>query len=108
VEFAAAAVRCCAGANRPSEAAMPDIAVIGAGGWGTAMAVTLAHKPGVRVRLLCTQEESGRQIIAARENVRLLPGVPIPEGVTVTLSAEEALTGADCWLVAVPTASCGW
>jgi glycerol-3-phosphate dehydrogenase (NAD(P)+) len=83
---------------------MPDIAVIGAGGWGTAMAVTLAHKPGVRVRLLCTQEASGRAVIAARENVRLLPGVPIPEGVTITLSAEEALTGAECWLVAIPTA----
>lgn len=83
---------------------MPDIAVIGAGGWGTAMAVTLAQKPDVRVRLLCTQEESGRQVIAARENVRLLPGVPIPDAVTITLSPEDALGGADCWLVAVPTA----
>ena len=83
---------------------MPDIAVIGAGGWGTAVAVTLAHKPDVRVRLLCTQEESGRQVIAARENERLLPGVRIPDAVTITLSPEEATAGADCWLVAIPTA----
>lgn len=83
---------------------MPQIAVIGAGGWGTAVAVTLAHKPDVRVRLLCTQEESGREVIAARENVRLLPGVRIPDAVTITLSADEALTGADGWLVAIPTA----
>lgn len=83
---------------------MPEIAVIGAGGWGTAIAVTLAQKPDVRVRLLCTQEESGRGIIQSRENVRLLPGVRIPESVRVTVSPEEAVTGADGWLVVVPTA----
>jgi glycerol-3-phosphate dehydrogenase (NAD(P)+) len=83
---------------------MPEIAIIGAGGWGTAMAVALAQKPDVRVRLLCTQEASGREILQARENVRLLPGVPIPEAVRITLSAEEATAGADCWLVAIPTA----
>lgn len=83
---------------------MPEIAVIGAGGWGTAIAVSLAHKPGVRVRLLCTQEASGREVIAARENVRLLPGVRIPDGVRITLDPEEATAGADGWLVAIPTA----
>jgi glycerol-3-phosphate dehydrogenase (NAD(P)+) len=83
---------------------MPDIAVIGAGGWGTAMAVTLANKPDVRVRLFCTQEPSGREVIARRENVPLLPGVRIPDSVTITLSAEEATAGADGWLVAIPTA----
>ncbi|MCU0702798.1 MAG: NAD(P)-dependent glycerol-3-phosphate dehydrogenase [Fimbriiglobus sp.] len=83
---------------------MPEIAVIGAGGWGTAVAVTLAQKPDVRVRLLCTQEASGREILAKRENVPQLPGVRIPDTVTITLSPEEALTGADGWLVAIPTA----
>jgi glycerol-3-phosphate dehydrogenase (NAD(P)+) len=83
---------------------MPDIAVIGAGGWGTAVAVTLAQKPDVRVRLLCTQEASGREIVRARENVRQLPGVTIPESVRLTLNVEEATTGADGWLVAIPTA----
>lgn len=83
---------------------MPDIAVIGAGGWGTAIAVTLAQKPDVRVRLLCTQEKSGHEIRAARENFRQLPGVKIPETVRITLSAEEATAGADGWLVAIPTA----
>lgn len=83
---------------------MPEIAVIGAGGWGTAIAVTLAQKPDVRVRLLCTQEASGRDIIQSRENVRLLPGVRIPENVRITLSPEEATAGADGWLVVIPTA----
>ena len=44
---------------------MPDIAVIGAGGWGTAVAVTLAQKPDVRVRLLCTQEAIGSSPITS-------------------------------------------
>src|SRR4051812_42762129 len=83
---------------------MPDIAVIGAGGWGTALAVTLAQKPDVRVRLLCTREATGGAVIAARENVRLLPGVPTPDSVNITLSPEEATAGADGWLVAIPTA----
>ncbi len=83
---------------------MPNIAVIGAGGWGTAVAVTLAQKPDVRVRLLCTREASGRHILAARENVPQLPGVKIPEIVRITLNAEEATADADGWLVAIPTA----
>ena len=83
---------------------MPTVAVLGAGGWGTAMAVVLANKPGMTVRLWAAQEQSGRELIATRENTRLLPGVRIPESVRITTSPAEATEGADCWLVVIPTA----
>ena len=38
-----------------------------------------------------------------RENVRLLPGVPIPPSVHLTTDAAEATAGADLWVAAIPT-----
>lgn len=79
-------------------------AVLGSGGWGTAVAVLLAQNPGHAVRLWCRREDAARDIRDRRENTRLLPGVPIPPGVLVTSDEAEAVAGADCWVVAVPTA----
>jgi glycerol-3-phosphate dehydrogenase (NAD(P)+) len=79
-------------------------AVIGAGAWGTAVAVLLAQKPGNRVRLWGARAESVRRLRDDRQNARLLPGVPIPEAVTVTADTREATEAADAWIVAVPTA----
>lgn len=83
---------------------MPTFAVLGAGGWGTAMAVVLAQKPDNRVRLWAAREATGRELIARRENARQLAGVPIPEAVTITTDPAAAVDAADCWVVAVPTA----
>ena len=83
---------------------MATFAVLGAGGWGTAVALTLAARPGVTVRLWAAREASGRDLIAKRENVRQLPGVRIPAAVTLTTDPKEATAGADCWVTAVPTA----
>src|SRR5689334_13206021 len=79
-------------------------AILGSGGWGTAIAVLLAQKPDHRVRLWSAHAESARQLREARENLRLLPGVPIPDAVLVTDDPAEAVAGADCWVTAVPTA----
>jgi glycerol-3-phosphate dehydrogenase (NAD(P)+) len=79
-------------------------AVLGSGGWGTANAVLLAQNPDHRVRLWSAHPESARQIREARENVRLLPGVPIPDSILVTGDPAEAVDGADCWVTATPTA----
>jgi glycerol-3-phosphate dehydrogenase (NAD(P)+) len=79
-------------------------AVLGSGGWGTAIAILLARKPEHRVRLWSAHVESGRQLLAARENARLLPGNVIPNSVHLTCSEEEAVRGADCWVSAIPTA----
>jgi glycerol-3-phosphate dehydrogenase (NAD(P)+) len=79
-------------------------AVLGSGGWGTAIAVLLAANPAHRVRLWSAREETGRRLREARENERLLPGVPIPPAVELTTDPAEAADAADCWVAAVPTA----
>ncbi|MCE9563747.1 MAG: NAD(P)-dependent glycerol-3-phosphate dehydrogenase [Planctomycetes bacterium] len=78
-------------------------AILGSGGWGTAIAVLLAQS-NHRVRLWSAHAEAAKQLNEARENVRLLPGVPIPESVIITDDAGEATDGADCWVTAIPTA----
>lgn len=79
-------------------------AILGSGGWGTAIAVLLAQNPDHRVRLWSALADSGRLLRERRENVPLLPGVPIPESVELTCEPAEAVAGADCWVSAIPTA----
>jgi glycerol-3-phosphate dehydrogenase (NAD(P)+) len=78
-------------------------AVLGDGAWGTAIAVHLAQNPRHTVRLWSAREANGRLLQERRENVRLLPGVRIPEAVELTLDAGRAVEGADLWVTAVPT-----
>jgi glycerol-3-phosphate dehydrogenase (NAD(P)+) len=78
-------------------------AVLGDGAWGTAIALLLAQDPGHRVTLWSAREANGRLLRERRENVRLLPGVPIPEQVELTLDVRRAVEGAALWVVAVPT-----
>jgi glycerol-3-phosphate dehydrogenase (NAD(P)+) len=79
-------------------------AVLGSGGWGTAVAVLLAQDPDHRVRLWGAHPETVKRVRIARENERLLPGVRIPEGVEITDDPAAATDGADCWVTAIPTA----
>lgn len=79
-------------------------AVLGSGGWGTAMAGLLAQHPEHSVRLWSAHAEVARQLNASRENRRLLPGVPIDPRIHITADEAEAAAGADCWIAAVPTA----
>ena len=77
--------------------------VLGAGAWGTAVALLLASNPRHRVVLWSAREETGRDLSQRRENVRLLPGVPIPENVELTTDIAAAVAGADLLVAAVPT-----
>ena len=77
-------------------------AVLGDGAWGTAIALLLAQNPQHRVRLWSARAENGRILQERRENVRLLPGVPIPDTVTLTLDAAAAVAAADLWIAAIP------
>jgi glycerol-3-phosphate dehydrogenase (NAD(P)+) len=78
-------------------------AVLGDGAFGTAIAILLAQDPRHRVRLWSAREENGRILRERRENVRLLPGVPIPESVALTMDVAEAVADADLWVAAIPT-----
>jgi glycerol-3-phosphate dehydrogenase (NAD(P)+) len=79
------------------------IAILGDGAWGTAIALLLAHNPEHRVILWSARAENGRLLQERRENVRLLPGVPIPAAIQLTTDIGHAVAGADLWVAAIPT-----
>jgi glycerol-3-phosphate dehydrogenase (NAD(P)+) len=79
-------------------------AVIGAGSWGTAMAVLLA-RGGLDVQLGCRTREQAEALAEARENERYLPGVALPETVVVKRAAEIEVAGLDLVCLAVPSRS---
>ncbi len=80
-----------------------QFAVLGDGAWGTAIALLLAHRPQHRVTLWSAREDNGRILRERRENIRLLPGVPIPESVELTTDITHAADSADLWIAAIPT-----
>jgi glycerol-3-phosphate dehydrogenase (NAD(P)+) len=69
------------------------LAVVNAGGWGTALAVLLGNA-GHEVRLWCRRAELADEIARERENRAYLPGVAVPAAVQPTASLEHALDGA--------------
>jgi glycerol-3-phosphate dehydrogenase (NAD(P)+) len=79
-------------------------AVIGAGSWGTAMAVLLA-RGGLEVRLGCRTREHAEQIAGTRSNDRYLPGVTLPDGIVVKRAADIELAGIDLVVLAVPSSA---
>src|SRR5262245_24458070 len=78
-------------------------AILGDGAWGTAVALLLARNPEHRVTLWSARAESGRLLQERRENVRLLPGAPIPPAIQLTTDIGQAVAGADLWVAAIPT-----
>jgi glycerol-3-phosphate dehydrogenase (NAD(P)+) len=76
---------------------MSSIAVIGAGAWGTALAIQAA-RAGAQVTLWARDPDRAAAIAAARENPRL-PGCRLPDAITVTAALPA---GADACLLAVP------
>jgi glycerol-3-phosphate dehydrogenase (NAD(P)+) len=78
------------------------IAVLGAGGWGTALAVHLA-RIGHDVRLWARDEQLATDLIATRANVRYLPDIQLPDALAVTADLTDALRAADLVVFAVPS-----
>ena len=77
-----------------------NIAILGAGAWGTALAVALARRHPVRL----WARDSGQcaAMRASRENVRYLPGVRLPEAIALSDGLAAALDRAELVLVATP------
>ena len=84
---------------------MKNIAIIGAGGWGTALAIYLG-KLGYRVKLWVYEEDLAERISHSRENDLYLPGFTIPEEVMPSNSLQETIEGAEVLLSAVPSHVC--
>jgi glycerol-3-phosphate dehydrogenase (NAD(P)+) len=83
---------------------MRRAAVIGAGSWGTAVAVLLA-RGGLEVQLGARNAERVAEMTEAGENARYLPGVPLPEAIDVRTAAEIELAGLDLICLAIPSKS---
>jgi glycerol-3-phosphate dehydrogenase (NAD(P)+) len=82
---------------------MRRAAVIGAGSWGTAVAVLLA-RGGLEVQLGARTPERVEELIAEGENRRYLPGVPLPEAIDVRPVSAIELAGLDLICLAIPSA----
>jgi glycerol-3-phosphate dehydrogenase (NAD(P)+) len=78
-------------------------AVVGAGSWGTAVAVMLA-RAGLEVDLGCRTLEQAQAIADERCNDRYLGDIALPEGVHVMRAADLELSRHDLVVFAVPAA----
>jgi len=78
------------------------IAIIGAGGWGTALAVTMARQ-GKQVRLWSYEPYVVETMIATRENPLYLPAIRVPDSVVVSNSMSDVLADAGIVIIAAPS-----
>jgi glycerol-3-phosphate dehydrogenase (NAD(P)+) len=85
---------------------MSQIAIIGAGAWGTAISIVLGRKQRHQVRLWAHEKEVRESIVASRVNGLFLPSHKIPECVQVTAGLAQALDGADIVVSAMPSQHC--
>lgn len=81
---------------------MNDLAIIGAGSWGTALAVVLAPR-FPRIRLWVYEQDLAERMRAARVNDVYLPGFCLPPNVVVETDFAAALPGADVLLSVMPS-----
>jgi glycerol-3-phosphate dehydrogenase (NAD(P)+) len=85
---------------------MSEIAVIGAGAWGTSLAIVLGRKGTHRVRLWAHEAEVVESISRRRTNEKFLPGHLIPEAVAVSSELERVVEGADILVSVMPSQHC--
>jgi len=85
---------------------MSKIAVVGAGAWGTGLAIVLGRRGTHEVRLWAYETEVCDSITQKRVNEQFLPGRNVPEAVTVTNDLALALADAQIVVNAVPSQHC--
>ncbi|MGG3470797.1 NAD(P)H-dependent glycerol-3-phosphate dehydrogenase [Neobacillus pocheonensis] len=78
------------------------VAVVGAGSWGTALAMVLADNAHM-VRIWSHNEAQVKEINELHTNKKYLPGIDLPELIVGHASLSDALTGVDNVILAVPT-----
>ena len=81
---------------------MAEIGIIGAGSWGTALAVNL-HRNGHKITVWSMLESEIEMLRTKREHTDKLPGVKLPEDMAFTTDLEEACRGRDVLVLAVPS-----
>ena len=82
-----------------------SIAIIGAGGWGTALAIAMARPESApsEVRLWAFEPYLVETMIATRENPIYLPSVRVPSSVRISNSMPDVLSDARIVIIAVPS-----
>ena len=81
---------------------MARIGILGAGSWGTALAILL-HDNGHDVTVWSIHEEEVETLNTTRRHERKLPGVEIPEGIVFTTDMKETMSDKDVCVLAVPS-----
>ena len=81
---------------------MTRIGILGAGSWGTALAILL-HDNGHDVTVWSIHEEEVETLNTTRRHERKLPGVEIPEGIVFTTDMKETMSDKDVCVLAVPS-----
>lgn len=81
---------------------MEKICVLGAGSWGSALALELAKK-GYEISMWTKNQEQAESIKLTRENKNYLPGILFPENIGLTTDIEEAIKGSTVIVLAVPS-----
>lgn len=88
--------------NAPGSETPPTVAVLGAGSWGTALALHCARR-GSPTRLWTRSREHFEAMTEARVNARYLPDFPLPAGLTVEHELARALAGAEFVILSIPS-----
>lgn len=85
---------------------MSRIAIIGAGAWGTGLAIVLGRKGTHTVRLWANEPEVSESIANHQVNQRFLPGFQLPQAVRATNDLTDALTDAEMVVSVMPSQHC--
>ena len=89
--------------KQPERSCVSNIAVIGAGAWGTAIAIVLGRRGGHNVHLWAHEPEVRDSVNNHHVNDLFLADCAIPDAVTATTSLEDALRDADIVVSVMPS-----
>jgi glycerol-3-phosphate dehydrogenase (NAD(P)+) len=85
---------------------MSRVAVIGAGAWGTALAIALARKEAHSICLWANEPEVVASVASRRVNEHFLPGFVLPESIQASNDLDAALAGAEIVVSVMPSQHC--
>ncbi len=85
---------------------MSQIAIIGAGAWGTGIAIVLGRKGTHRIKLWAHETDVCESIMQKGMNEKFLPGRPIPQFVTASNDLGDTLRGAQIVVSVMPSQHC--
>ena len=85
---------------------MSEIAIIGAGAWGTGISIVLGRKGTHQVRLWAHEADVCESIMQKRYNEKFLPGRRIPDSVSASIDLAATLQGAQIVVSVMPSQHC--